>query len=175
MIAVNLRITPSNKNHALRGGHAHRQHALGEPEMAGKPGRSGPKQANLNATHNGTSITRLTLGELPLTMRRQTQQARKYRRGLEALVQQAKGEVGVTDAHLIDEATTAEVHASVCRWLLRTRLDKMSPSDIARCSEQILKSKTVRNRAVERLGLDAPQPMPWAIDVTPKPALEDNA
>ncbi len=136
--------------------------------LARKATQRGAPRANLNATCNGSSIARLTLGELPQTMRRQTQQARKYRRGLEALVQQAKGEVSATDAHLIDEAATAEVHASVCRWLLRTRLDKMSPTDIARCSEQILKSKTVRNRAVERLGLDAPQQMPWveATDVT---------
>lgn len=122
--------------------------------MGGKPGRSGPAKANLNSTRNGTAITRLTLGELPKTMRRQTQQARKYRRGLEALVVEAKGEVTATDAHLIDEAAAAEVHASVCRWLLRTRLDSMSASDIARCSEQIVKAKTARNRAVERLRLD---------------------
>ncbi len=122
--------------------------------MAGKAGKSGPKKANLNATKNGTTISRLTLGELPQTMRRQTQQARKYRRTLESLVAAAKGEVNATDAHLIDEAATAEVHASVCRWLLRTRLDKMTVADVARCSEQILKAKTARNKAVERLGLD---------------------
>jgi hypothetical protein len=132
--------------------------------MAGKPGRSGPKQANLNATKNGTALTRLTLGELPQTMRRQTQAARKYRRELEQLVMDAKGEVNATDAHLIDEATTAEVHASVCRWLLRTRLEKMSVSDVARCSEQIVKAKTSRNRAVERLGLDRDR-LADAIDV----------
>jgi hypothetical protein len=137
--------------------------------MAGKPGRSGPKPGNLNATRNGGSITRLTLGELPLTMRRQTQQARKYRRGLEALVVQAKGLVNATDAHLIDEATTAEVHASVCRWLLRTRLDKMTVADISRCSEQIVKAKAARNRAVERLALDRDAVRDaWAVlDVTP--------
>ena len=101
-------------------------------------------------------------------MRRQTQAARKYRRGLEALVMAAKGEVNATDAHLIDEAAAAEVHASVCRWLLRTRLEKMSVSDVARCSEQIVKAKASRNRAVERLKIDAPPPNPWdIIDVPP--------
>jgi hypothetical protein len=128
----------------------------------------GGQKANLNTARNGTSITRLTLGELPLTMRRQTQNARKYRRGLEALVVEAKGKVNTTDAHLIDEATTAEVHAAVCRWLLRTRLKDMSVSDVAKCSEQILKAKTARNRAVERLGLDVRE-NPWkTIDVTPE-------
>ena len=74
------------------------------PNMAGIKGRSGPPKGNLNAARTGQSITRLTLGELPATMHRQTQQARKYRRGLEALVVEAKGQVDATDAHLIDEA-----------------------------------------------------------------------
>lgn len=142
--------------------------------MAGKVGQSGPPQANLNASKNGTRLTRLTLGELPQTMRRQTQQARKYRRDLEALVVDVKGEVNATDAHLIDEATTAEVHASVCRWLLRTRLDKMTVADVARCSEQILKSKTIRNKAVERLGLERDR-MADAIDVLYEEKGDDEA
>ncbi len=141
--------------------------------MAGKPGRSGPKRGNLNATKHGGSLTRLTLGELPQTMRRQTQAARKYRRGLEALVVEAKGQVDATDAHLIDEAASAEVHAAVCRWLLRTRIDKMSVSDVARCSEQIVKAKAVRNRAVERLRLKARND-PWALDV-PVQEIDDGA
>ena len=37
----------------------------------------------------------------------------------------------------------------------------MSVADVARCSEQIVKAKTIRNRAVERLGLNAPPPDPW--------------
>ena len=137
----------------------------GKPGRGGKPGRSGPPVGNLNSVRNGANLTRLVLGELPQTMRRQTQTARKYRRALEVQVAEVKGEVNTVDAHLIDEAVTAEMHAAVCRWLLRTRLDKMTVSDIARCSEQILKSKTIRNRAIERLGLDAPPPSPWIIDV----------
>ena len=78
----------------------------------------------------------------------------------------AEKEVNATDAHLIDEAASAEVHASVCRWLLRTRLEKMTVGDIARCSEQIVKAKAARNRAVERLHIDAPPLAPWAIDVS---------
>jgi len=129
----------------------------------GKKGRSGPPLANLNAAKTGGGITRLTLGELPNTMRRQLQNARKYRRFVEGLVVEAHGGVSATQAHLIDEAAAAEVHASVCRWLMRTRLEKMSVADIARCSEQILKSKTIRNKAIERLKLDAPPPDPWNV------------
>ena len=57
---------------------------------------------------------------------------------------ETKEEISATDAHLIDEATTAEVHAAICRWLLRTRIDKMTVGDIARCSEQVVKAKTAR-------------------------------
>jgi hypothetical protein len=132
----------------------------------GVAGRSGPPKLNLNATKNGARISRLTLGELPNTMRRQLQNARKYRRELEKIVFETHGEVNATQAHLIDEAVAAEVHASVCRWLLRTRLvpkdtDKqpMSTADVTRCSEQILRAKTIRNRAIERLKLnEEPEP-----------------
>ncbi len=134
--------------------------------MPQKPAKRGPPKGSINAVKNGTSLTRLTLGELPKTMRRQMQAARKYRRTLEVLVVNAKKEVNATDAHLIDEAASAEVHASVCRWLLRTRLEKMTVGDIARCSEQIVKAKAARNRAVERLHIDAPPLAPWAIDVS---------
>jgi hypothetical protein len=102
-------------------------------------------------------------------MRRQLQSARKYRRALEEQVMEAKGEVNTTDAHLINEAVTAEVHASVCRWLLRTRLEKMTVADVTRCSEQILKSRTIRNKAVERLELDRD---PDALDAWSIPLVE---
>lgn len=116
--------------------------------------RFGAPAHNLNGAKNGARIQRLTLGDLPVTMRRQTANARKYRRDLEQLVLETKGEVNTTDAHLIDEAAAGEVHASICRWLLRTKLKEMSVSDVLKCSEQIAKAKANRNRAVERLGLD---------------------
>ena len=137
--------------------------------MAGKKGKSGPPLANTNAVRNGVKMTRLTLGELPQTMRRQLQNARKYRRGLEQLVVEVHGEVNATQAHLVDEATCAEVHSAVCRWLLRTRLETMKSGDIARCSEQILKAKTIRNKAVKQLNLNAKPEPPWVVDAIGEP------
>lgn len=128
---------------------------------------SGPPRGNLNQAKNGRKIdrkqlvNRLVLGELPANMRRQLVNCRKYRRGLEALVLESKGEVSAVDAHWIDEATSCEVHASVCKWLLRTRLEKMSVADVTRCSEQIIKAKAARNKAVKALGLDRPPADPW--------------
>jgi hypothetical protein len=87
-------------------------------------------------------------------MSRHVRRASQYRRELEALVLAAKGEVDLKDAHTIDLMTTCEMHAGLCRWLLRAKLEKMSPSDIARASEQILKSKVERNKVFEKLGID---------------------
>jgi hypothetical protein len=112
---------------------------------------------------NGTGITRLSLGELPLKMRQQLVAARKYRVALEQLTVEAKGQVNATDAHLIDEAAGAEIHASVCRWLLRTKIDTMSVSDIAKCSAEVMRARGARNRAVERLGLNVPVALPWQV------------
>lgn len=110
---------------------------------------------------SANEITRLSLGTLPQTMRRHTQRIRKYRRALEAAVIEAKGGVSTLDSHLIDEAATSEMHSAVCLWLLRSRLDKMTPSDITRCSEQILKSRRARNKAVAALKIDASEAKPW--------------
>ena len=85
------------------------------------------------------------------------------------------GEVNATHAHLIDECATAEIHARVCQWLLRSRLSKMKASDIIKCSEQILRSKTVRNKALMQLKIDAPPPDPWhTIDALPSKRATPN-
>jgi len=118
----------------------------------------------MNGVTTGTRMTRLTLGLLPKTMARQLQNARKYRRRLEAAVEDVKGSISVYDAHLIDEAANAEVHASVCKWLLRTRLETMTVAEISACSAQVLKSKTIRNKAVEQLDLEREPVSPWVID-----------
>ena len=127
--------------------------------MAGK--RGAPK-GNLNNIRHGAAVGRLTLGEYAKTHRRQLQNARKYRRLLEQLVRDTHGrEPTPTENHLIDEAATAEIHAAVCRNLLKDRFAKMTIADVIRCSEQVVKAKTIRNKAVERLQLDAKPQAPW--------------
>lgn len=152
--------------------------------MAGKPSRKGhatvvPRAGNMNGIKTGARLplTRLIMGDLPPKMRRAQAGARAYRRSLEALVLAARGEVNASDAHLVDAATGAEVHASICRWLLRTRLETMSVADIARCSEQIVKAREARNRAVAALKLDDKPLAPWLVtletdehDETDRPA-----
>lgn len=116
--------------------------------------RTGAPAFNLNSARNGRTIRRLSIGELPKTMRRQTAAARKYRRELETLVASIKGEVTATDAHLIDLASGAEIHSAVCKWLLRERLPKMTVQDIVTCSREILKARETRNKAVSKLQID---------------------
>jgi hypothetical protein len=144
----------------------------GKRRGCGAKGRSGPRQGV--PQQNGTSIARLSLGEFPAKLRRLTREARKYRRGLEALVPLAKKDVSdplvqARIAHLIDAAASAEAHGSLCRWLLRDRHASMKDADVIKASEQNLKAKLLRNRETERLldvlGLDAPPPSPWVLDV----------
>ena len=110
-------------------------------------------KGNKNAMKNASRLNRLKLGLLPSVMSRQMMTARVYRRDLESAVLDIKGRVDTLDAHLIDQAAGAMIHSSVCYWLLREKLTEMDSSDILRCSESLMKSREVRNRAVERLNL----------------------
>ncbi len=116
-----------------------------------KPGGAPPK--NTNALKNGKKSYRLVIGEMPDTMRRQQINALRYRRALESEVQLAKGEISLADAHAIDVCTAGEVHSSVCRWLLKTRLKEMTVADVLACSREILRAKETRLKAFGTLKL----------------------
>ena len=115
--------------------------------------QNGVNQA-LRRASNGTQFRRLTIGEFPPNLANQMRVARKYRRDLEAAVLEVKPKLDWKDAHLIDECVSAEIHAAVCRVLLRTKIEKMSVTDVLLCSKEILKAKSIRNAAFEKLGLD---------------------
>ncbi len=124
---------------------------------------SGPRKGCQNAATHGAriskgTIARLVMGEMPKKLRRQLSSARQYRRTLEDLCVQVHGEVNATHAHLIDEAVGYEMHAALCRHLLREKPD-MPVADQLRCSEQIAKARSARNKAVALLGLNVlPEP-----------------
>ena len=109
---------------------------------------------NLNAIRNGTRLVRLTVGELPTKLQSVKREGRRYRVCLEDAVTEAHGEVSVMAAHNIDTATQGMIHAGICRWLLRDRIEKMSASDILATSREMLKAKETRDRSVKALGLD---------------------
>lgn len=110
---------------------------------------------NMNALRNGSKASyRLILGDLPKPLERVKRNARQYRRDLEAAVQDRHGDIDIIRAHAIDAAVGAETHASICRWLLNTKIDSMSVADIVTCSREIARAKDTRNRIVRQLGLD---------------------
>ena len=78
----------------------------------------------------------------------------KYRRTMEAVVLAEKGEINTTDAHHIDTASAATIHAGICRHLLRQKIKTMSTGDVLACSREITKAKAARDSAVKALGLD---------------------
>jgi hypothetical protein len=109
---------------------------------------------NLNAARTGTKLVRLTVGELPRQLNSVKIEGRRYRRALEDATIEVRGEVSVTDAHLIDTATAAMVHAGICRWLLREKIDGMGATDVLACSREMLRAKETRDRSVRALRLD---------------------
>jgi hypothetical protein len=127
-----------------------------------KPKRRGPPKGSLNALKNGSrlSLKRLTVGELPVKLIAVRREGRKYRRDLEAAVLAAKGEITITDCHLIDTASAATIAAGISRWLLRHRLGEMSVADIRGCTADIVRAKERRDAAVQALELDVePEPL----------------
>ena len=114
-----------------------------------------PPRYNLNAAKNGSTITRLIVGELPRQLLHVKIEGRSYRRTMEDFVLAVHGAISCNDAHAIDTATAATVHAGICRWLLRQKINTMETNDILACSKELLRAKETRDRAVQRLRLDA--------------------
>lgn len=118
------------------------------------PARIGPPIGNFNALRNGSRSVRPPLPVLPRCLRRQEENCRKFRRELEAAVIAVRGQISLKDALLINEACVGELHSSVCAHCLRSKFDELSVADQIKCSEGIVRGKTMRNRAYEKLGLD---------------------
>jgi hypothetical protein len=115
----------------------------------------------MNALKNGSRLNanRLVVGEFPPEMISVKREGRRYRVKLEKKVEDTKGEISLTDAHLIDTATAATLQAAVCRWLLRNRIKEMSAAEIRNNMADIVKAKERRDAAVRALQLDAkPEP-----------------
>ena len=124
--------------------------------------KTGAPLGNVNGMKNGSRMARLTVGELPSSMIAVKREGRAYRRELEAAVTEAKGEVSLTDAHLIDTAAAATIQAGVCRWLLRNKdVKEMAASEIRACMSDITKAKERRDAAVRALKLDVEPTSPW--------------
>ena len=120
-------------------------------------------KGNKNALKNGSKLDRkrLVVGELPKAMVAVKREARGYRRDLEASVLEAKGEINIVDAHIIDAATAATMAAGINRWLLRNRFETMRVADIRACNKEMRDAKRDRARIIRDLNLDAPPKPAW--------------
>ena len=135
---------------------------MGAKAKNGNPGSGAPK-GNLNSLKHGgrSQCMRLVIGNTHKKLNRQKANALAYRRGLERLVEDAKGEINTLDAHLINECCVSEFHASLCRYALANKLETMSVAELLKCGEGVMRAATTRNKAIERLDLDAPPQDPW--------------
>ena len=129
----------------------------------------GAPKNNTNALKTGARSKRLTLGELPKAMLSVKREGRAYRRELERVVLAAKGEISTVDSHHIDSASAATVHAGICRWILRHKIDEMRAADVLAASREIVKAKQARDASVRALELDQPEANPWVVDEPEEP------
>ena len=114
-------------------------------------GKRGAPLGNVNAQRHG-----LRSGTLPLKCRYIQNVVNKFRRELERVVFDLKGEINLLDASNINSATKWETHGQLARYWLRTEIESLSPSDRLRFSEAIARASDNRDRAIRLLGLDVP-------------------
>jgi hypothetical protein len=119
------------------------------------PSKGGAPKGNRNALKNGSKL-RVAVGQLPGKLARLARQARDYRELLEQAVEERHGGINAEQAHEIGLAAEAVLHQSICRWLLRQRLDLMTTADVLACSTSLLKAGETRNKAIARLKLAPP-------------------
>jgi hypothetical protein len=118
----------------------------------GKPGRSGPRERNQNATRHGMRGSKLPPGCKYIEL-----QVNSLRRQIEEAVMAAKGEITITDAAAINSILKWERHGKLANHWLRKECDKLSASDRLRFSEAIAKASDYRDRNIRLLGLDRDQ------------------
>lgn len=115
----------------------------------GKKGRSGPPKGNRNNLRHG-----LTAGKLPAGCQYIENQLNGFRRRLEDIVLEVKGDISLTDAAAIQTALKWERHGALAlRWLTKEE-ENLSMSDRLQFSREIARASTERDKALASLRLD---------------------
>lgn len=138
------------------------------PDFHGKKGRSGPPKGSTNAAKHY-----MRAGKLPKCMKYIETRINGFKRHLEALVLDARGEVTVTDAAHIDTAAKWERHGCLALRWLRTEGENLKPSEKLSYSEAIAKASMNRDKAIEKLELNVKPETPWAIDADSAEVTDD--
>jgi hypothetical protein len=117
--------------------------------FCGKPGRSGPPKGNRNSIRHGLKASQLPAGCKYIEIR-----LNGFRRQLEDAVIEAKREVTMVDAGIIQTAMRWERHAALAqRWLAKAG-DTLKPLERLKFSEAIARASTERDRALQQLKID---------------------
>lgn len=116
--------------------------------ICGKPGRSGPAKGNRNALRHG-----LKAGKLPVKCQYIENRINALRRQLEDAVILVRGEIGIIDAANINSAVKWERHGLLAAHWLRHEVEKLSPTDRLKFSEQVAKASDNRDKAMRLLNI----------------------
>ena len=111
---------------------------------------------NTNASRHGLRTRfSLRLGKLPKKFRAVENDVNAFRRLLESLIVEAKGEITILDACLVNTAAKHERASRLCHAWLRKHDSDMSHSDRLSYVKQIASSSAERDKAIRSLNLEA--------------------
>lgn len=115
----------------------------------------GGQPGNANAMRHGLRSTRvrLVIGTLPKSMHRIERNVIAFRRLIEAAVLDARGEIAVMDAALIQSACRHETHAQLAQRWLRLHADTLDAGQRLAYSKAVADASTARDKCLERLKL----------------------
>lgn len=118
------------------------------------------------APPNNTNAAKhwLTLGSLPPGAGYIKRITASLRDAVERAVVDAKGEIGLVDAAVVQTLIRWERHALLAQKWLRNEIESLSPSDKIRFSAEIARASAERDKCFARLGIDktAAELDPWA-------------
>jgi hypothetical protein len=121
----------------------------------------GGQPGNRNALRHG-----LMAGQLPPDAKYIELRLNKFRRQLEDAVVDAKQEVTLLDAAVIQTCLRWERHAALAQRWLNKAIGTLSPTERLAFSREIARASTERDKALALLKLDTPQLVSWVYDAT---------
>ncbi len=125
-------------------------------QETGKGRNRGGQLGNRNALRHG-----LCAGQLPKDAKYIEFRLNAFRRTLEAVVLEVRGEVTIPDAAAIQTCVRWERHAALAqRWLVKAG-DTLKPTDKLMFSREIARASSERDKALASLDLGKKLEQPW--------------
>ncbi|MEQ9379402.1 MAG: hypothetical protein RJP95_00955 [Pirellulales bacterium] len=127
-------------------------HSPGTPNTLQTPPKSGAPKGNVNAIRHG-----LVAGSLPKKCGYVQRLTKEFRDDLAQAVNEAKGELSITDVCFVDTASRWQRHGLLAQRWLRRESETMSHDQRLAYSREIARAGTERDRCIKQLGLDQSQ------------------